>query len=354
MKRKPIDIISSSLDLFSLRFIVDQEPFEIIYNIHTKELALTNEKDLDIKARSVNNNLDIYIFNEIGYSNLQIDKLILILICTSLKVKINDINGTFSLKGLTHKIIDYSVYCNMDIQGNPTSRRYTFCKKSKSTFLNWLSQLKDIEYPQDEEKFTSIVTMLIKELYNSSPNKSIGINMFLDSWLNKYINVLAAQKNCYLGIINLNYFENTINAEPVQTLIKRMESCDPNFKKVITININYQNGEAHINHLLISGRDIWKIEPNYRMGPHAEKLVQNKIDQMIHKYFEGTGFKYLGPHQQSCGLKHAGLCLFISYFKVLYGNQLTDQILKDSIISFLKWALKNICSDWNTVKEKIL
>ena len=41
-------------------------------------------------------------------------------------------------------------------------------------------------------------------------------------------------------------------------------------------------------------------------------------------------------------------------FKLPICFNLKVKILKDTIIDFLKWLLKRICSNWNTVREKIL
>jgi hypothetical protein len=349
MKRKIVSFLPRTLNQFVLRFNVNDEEVEVMYIPDYKELGISNLTKLDIKGKVENDNITFVVFNDDSKDKLTIEHYILLLICTSLHLKYNTIDGTFIHEGKKHLIKDFAIHCNQFVQSKK-SRRSIFYKKSKNLFLNWIKELEKIK--NDSEKFTGIVNMLTAELYKSVKNKSYTFNEYLNFYLNEYINILAQQKNCYLGMITLNYYTNEIIAEPVETLIKRMERCNLDQKKLITVVINYKD-ISHMNHLIIWGNEVWKIEPNYRMGDRAEKLTQNKIDQLIQRYFENTKLIYRGPHQQSCGLEHSGLCLYISYFKVLYGNALTDQLLKESIISFLKWVIQKICSNWNIIKEKL-
>ena len=119
---------------------------------------------------------------------------------------------------------------------------------------------------------------------------------------------------------------------------------------------------AHANLLIIdkNAKVAWRIEPN---AGSSFDIYDKYIDPHLLKFFKEYGIKYLYNFPGECPiwlnripifnlffnvkkpeyLPHYGLCMFIAVGKFIYGNRLTDEILKKFIIEFFKNEMKNIC-----------
>ncbi len=120
----------------------------------------------------------------------------------------------------------------------------------------------------------------------------------------------------------------------------------------------------HQNLLILdfNNKVAWRIEPNN--GPKWDGFAKyvNPVFASIAKDFNlsfkgnytGTCprwvsllptwiVKHINLEKTSNYLPHAGLCMFISIGRYIYGNDLTDEILIKFIISFIKTETKNIC-----------
>ena len=166
--------------------------------------------------------------------------------------------------------------------------------------------------------------------------------------------------NCDTPSAKIYYSSYSINKKLLKTCKNRF------FILSLTLRNIDPKSEGHTNLLVIDlQKEIaWRIEPNN--GPNWDGYSQyvNPILKVLCKdlgiSFKGnyTGecpiwiskipnfvLKYLPvPERRSNYLPHAGLCMFLSVGRYIYGSKLTDEILTKYIIGFIKSEMKKICN----------
>jgi hypothetical protein len=337
------------LNSYIKRFEVEGINLDLFYTDDKRMTLIDYNNKILINSFYEPNKLQIYV-KTFDYPEEIKSKIILLVVCCSLKLGFNGINDFVDLydnNTVTSKsIISYTPICNFKEPEN--TRRYSFCKQQRSEFLNLINFLETIDYPKDKQRFTDLVYKIIQPLYTkTSPNKSYGVNYFIEHYLNTYTDLYLIDKKCFLGSMTLK--GNEIFFQSPKNLLNKLMLCKT--RGIIKLVIEDVHGNNHANHLVIENGEVWKIEPNYILEPlHWEPIV----DKGLTDYFKKIGIPFKGNYYNSCGLEHFGLCAFISSFSMVFGKQLNDQLLKDTIIDFLRWLIKRICSNWNTVREKIL
>ena len=205
-----------------------------------------------------------------------------------------------------------------------------------------INELENINYPEFKEKFTDLTLKIWDLLYMyTSSNRSFDLNIYINRYLSDYLSF------CNIGELVIDYTKYIIEGPTPKQLINKLKGCKN--KAILNLKL-IVNNNTHANILVIENGEVWKYEPNISLG-FKQKNMEKYVDLALTEYFKETSLIYKGLHTESCGIEHSGLCKFISYFKIIYGNHLTDDILKESIIRFFRWLIKKICTNWNTVRE---
>jgi hypothetical protein len=289
---------------------------------------------LEFKFSNGNIDVETKVFN---YSQDTFNFIICCIICLFLKqgAKIDD---TVTINSEIKKIYEFTEYCKCE--NKKINKRDEFCKFSKEKFEMLINKLEKIN---DEKEFTDL-TLKIWDLFYmyNSPNRTFDLNIFISRYLSNYLNL------CNIGTIAIDWSKYTIEGIKQKVLLNNLKSCK-NDKGLLNVKVITPTGPHH-NILIIENSEVWKYEPNVSLG-FKQKNMEKYVDKALTEYFKDTGLVYKGLHQESCGIEHSGLCMFISYFKLIYGNKLNEQLLKESIIKFFRWLIKTICSKWNTIRD---
>ena len=277
-----------------------------------------------------------------NYSNDTFNFIICCIICLFLNsgakvesniiIKSNEVNEV-------KKIYEFTKYCECDKKNFKLvkkNKKIEFCKYSRTKIENMINELENINYPEFKEEFTDLTLKIWDLLYMyTSSNRSFDLNVFINRYLSDYLSF------CNIGELSIDYTKYTIEGPSPKQLEVKLKSCKN--KAIVNLKV-LVNNNSHANILIIENGEVWKYEPNESLG-FKQKNMEKYVDKALTEYFKETSLIYQGLHVESCGINHIGLCKFISYFKIIYGNKLTDQLLKDSIIKFFRWLIKRICSN---------
>ena len=169
------------------------------------------------------------------------------------------------------------------------------------------------------------------------------------------------------GNVSIDNYNNPKTAKLFypKFILKRIKTCPSD--KIILVQLLLSNHSAnfHANLLVVLNNNLWRLEPNAgTTWDQFDPVVDNKISIFCNE----AGLVYRGPFPGMCPmwlskvpnwlagkiplaqtkpmryLSHSGLCMFLSVAKFIYGQKLTNSILKTFIISFFKQELKSICA----------
>ena len=330
-----------------LNIISVKSPEGYYFNLNLNKTDNTIEvEDYDSEA-SVDSkfNEDVTVdVKKWNYSNDTFNFIICCIICLFLKsgakvetntiIKSSDSNFVINE---SKKIYEFTKYCGCDNKLPQKNKKIEFCKYSRTKIENMINELENIEYPVFKEKFTDL-TLKIWDLFYmyTSSNRSFDLNVYINRYLSDYLSF------CNVGELIIDYVNYTIQGPSPKQLINKLKSCKN--KAIVNLKIMVNNN-SHANILIIENGEVWKYEPNESVG-FKQKNMEKYVDKALTEYFKESSLIYQGLHEDSCGINHIGLCKFISYFKIIYGNNLTDNILKESIIKFFRWLIKRICSNF--------
>ena len=150
-----------------------------------------------------------------------------------------------------------------------------------------------------------------------------------------------------------------------QFVLSQLSKCTSD---VIAIPLELQGADtSHANLIILNkySKLAWRIEPN---AGTTFDVFNETIDFYLTGYLSSIGYRYLYEFPGECPLwlskipsyitkylplprsepmeyiSHDGLCMMLSVGKFIYGNKLTNEILKDFIVRFLKSEIKKHCS----------
>lgn len=259
------------------------------------------------------------------------------------------------------KVIDFTRYCECkNVVKTQKSRIKNFCRNGKEYLNDLINQLRSIDYNDENDsedpelnnklKFQIIVFKLWEYIYyNSSKNLYIDLNIFIQNYLNEYLDILFKQTNCYLCELTFELNHNKIVGPKPEKLLNLIKKCKSG-KKILEISIS-ATGLRHSNTIIIQNNVAYRYEPSDKnMGP----MFNNHVDHLLNYYFDKIGIEYKGIYQYNCELKHEGLCKYMSTFNIFYDN-MTDSQLSKTIIGFFDWLInKRLCgTDWKSIFRRI-
>ena len=175
-------------------------------------------------------------------------------------------------------------------------------------------------------------------------------------------------EGCFYNKSELTIFHyNTPLAKPFYssyTLNKKLfKTCNSRFL-IIHVQLVPDSGLNHTNLLIMDSEKkiAWRVEPNN--GPNWDGYA-TYVNPILSQFSKDFGLTFKGNYSGDCPLwiskipnvilkhlpisntsnylPHAGLCMFLSIGRYVYGNKLTDDILITFIIGFIKSEMKKIC-----------
>jgi hypothetical protein len=322
-----------------LNIISVKSPDGNYFNINRNDSNFQVE-DYESNASIIAKNNEITI-EKWEYSNDTLNFIICCIICLMVKNGANVDENVSIIKNKqieVKQMSEFAQYCNCDTIQFKQNKRLEFCKYSKTKILSLINQI-------NQENFTDITLKIWDLLYMYlSPNRAFDLNVFIDRYLSEYLHF------CNVGELIINYTNYTIEGINQNNLLNKLKKCKT--KPIINVKVVI-NDYSHANILVIENNQVWKYEPNISTG-FRQKNMEKYVDIALTEYFKSTPLIYRGLHQESCGLHHSGLCKFISFFKLIYGNTLTNELLQKNTTDFFKWLIKKVCSNWNTVRERFI
>jgi hypothetical protein len=160
--------------------------------------------------------------------------------------------------------------------------------------------------------------------------------IILQDYISEYINLIQPTQHCISkDVIKIKYDENynfDISGPSINEIVNK-NNCG---NSTIMVPVAIIKPSFHSNLLIISLSDkkLYKIEPN--IETQRTSYIEN--DYTYTKYAGNSGYIYSGKwNNLTCNLKHRGLCMWISNFSFIYGKNISNEILKKSIVDFFKW-----------------
>ena len=163
--------------------------------------------------------------------------------------------------------------------------------------------------------------------------------------------------NCDTPDARIYYSSYSINK-------KLLKTCKHRFF-ILSVNLQKASNVGHSNLLVINLEDkiAWRIEPNNGPNWNEYSIYVNPIYGNLCKdlgvTFKGNYsgecprwisgipnfiLKYVPLEKTSNYLSHAGLCMFLSVGRYVYGDKLTDEILVSFIIRYIHSEVKKVCN----------
>jgi hypothetical protein len=127
-------------------------------------------------------------------------------------------------------------------------------------------------------------------------------------------------------------------------LLERLSTCN---KILIPFIIQFSPTDAHANLLIIDvpTKKVYRVEPNVGFESYEKKYNVSIDNRLTHFATNLLGYTYAGYLPSSCQrMWHPGLCIFLSVIKYIYGKSLTNDQIKNTIVSFFKSEYNQICS----------
>jgi len=108
--------------------------------------------------------------------------------------------------------------------------------------------------------------------------------------------------------------------------------------KIIPLHIrNKVINKAHINLLVIKGKNVYRVDPSYsKYSTIKEKNVKKGLNEFFKKY----SLKYRGIYKNSKYIKHGHLCRFVTPLEYFHKNISYSQI-KRNIINYFNELINN-------------
>ena len=183
--------------------------------------------------------------------------------------------------------------------------------------------IKVSEVHTDEKRIKRLAIML-KQL----PDKPCMIDQ-------SSISIVSDENGVKLLNNNENYYNEIFSI--CKNVLKHNRIIIPvGIKKYIRNKIIY-----HANLIIVDldTREAWRIEPN-----KVRKKNEERYKKVLTDFFNPIGISFQGFYPESCPIKHADLCRYVSYAQYIYGSAIDHDKVKNVILQFLYDDIQELCS----------
>jgi hypothetical protein len=97
----------------------------------------------------------------------------------------------------------------------------------------------------------------------------------------------------------------------------------------------------HANLIIVDldTREAWRIEPN-----DVRKKNEDRYKKVLTNFFNPIGISFKGFYPESCPIKHADLCRYVTYAQYIYGSAIDHDKVKSVVLQFLHGDIEELCS----------
>ena len=149
------------------------------------------------------------------------------------------------------------------------------------------------------------------------------------------ISIVSDQNGVKLLNNNQNYYNQIFSI--CKNVLKHNRIIIPvGIKKYIK---NRKIYHANLIVVDLDTREAWRIEPN-----DVRKKNEERYTKVLTDFFNPIGISFKGFYPESCPIKHADLCRYVSYAQYMYGSEINHDKVKDVVLQFLYDDIQELCN----------
>jgi hypothetical protein len=222
---------------------------------------------------------------------------------------------------------------------------HTTCPDNITRLYNNLAKK---EYTEENSfAFRKQVKTLENLIYREKRSLGLPVYTNVDDSGVYYLQLLAKQIPGQICIFEKYFVVNqfsgivTINAK-IDEIKEIIDNCKYS-RVIIPMYIRIRETKKigyHLNLLIVDipSRKVYRIEPN-----DVSKQNINNFENALRAFFRPLNLTFSGFYDDTCPIKHGGLCRYVAYAQYIHGKNMTYAKVKEVILQFLKQDLRDIC-----------